>query len=195
MNFDKEVAVSDGNVYERLFKLWSAICKMIVDGARDPYKVAEVLQGIIDRPVKVVEVVGDYVTRHFTIDRNRNPEEVFRATGRRQYLNDEVVKAMPRGEDEEGEVVFFKLGRFGDNDLEKEYELRGLNPADPYSIASVNMLDPAFADDHPNATHWKDANGRWCFATFDRHRGERYVGVDRDDSDWDGGWWFAGLRK
>ena len=36
------------NVYERLFKLWSAICKMIVDGTRDASKVAEVLQSIVD---------------------------------------------------------------------------------------------------------------------------------------------------
>lgn len=43
------------NVYERIFKLWSAICKMIVDGARDPERVAEVLQAIVDEPVAVAK--------------------------------------------------------------------------------------------------------------------------------------------
>ena len=40
--------MSNDNVWERLFKLWSAICKMIVDGVRDPGKVADVLQTIVD---------------------------------------------------------------------------------------------------------------------------------------------------
>ncbi|MBP6883936.1 MAG: hypothetical protein KBC06_01745 [Candidatus Pacebacteria bacterium] len=37
-----------GNVYERLFKLWAMICKMVMDGTRDAHKVAEVLQTIVD---------------------------------------------------------------------------------------------------------------------------------------------------
>lgn len=36
------------NAYERLFKLWAMICKMIMDGVRDPGKVADVLQTIVD---------------------------------------------------------------------------------------------------------------------------------------------------
>ena len=36
------------NTFERLFKLWSMICKMVMDGARDPEKVAEILQTIVD---------------------------------------------------------------------------------------------------------------------------------------------------
>ena len=43
--------MSNENIFERLFRLWSAICKMIVDGARDPYEVAEMLQAIIDGSV------------------------------------------------------------------------------------------------------------------------------------------------
>lgn len=35
-----------------------------------------------------------------------------------------------------------------DAHLEKEYELRGLKSADPYSQSAVNEVDPAFADDH-----------------------------------------------
>lgn len=46
---NKENIVSnDKNVFERLFRLWSAVCKMIVDGARDPGKVADDLQRIVD---------------------------------------------------------------------------------------------------------------------------------------------------
>lgn len=38
----------DGNAWERLFKLWASICKLLLDGKRDLEKVASVLQVIID---------------------------------------------------------------------------------------------------------------------------------------------------
>lgn len=40
--------MSNGNIFERIFKLWTMICKMIMEGTRDPYKVAQVLQSIVD---------------------------------------------------------------------------------------------------------------------------------------------------
>jgi len=55
----EEVVSNEKNVFERLFKMWSTICKMIVDEIRDPEKVADalekvidVLQAIIDEPVE-----------------------------------------------------------------------------------------------------------------------------------------------
>jgi hypothetical protein len=78
-----------------------------------------------------------------------------------------VVDAMPKGKGDEAEIVFFKPDLFqrhgfiSDDDLDKEYKLRGLKPADPISVAAVNQDNPAFADDKPNGTHWKDANGNW----------------------------------
>ena len=83
-----------------------------------------------------------------------------------------------------------------DDDLEKEYDLRGLKPADPFSLGAVNEDDPALADTKPNCTHWKDANGKWCYVAF-RHWGgdERIVSVFRYDDRWLDRWWFAGLRK
>lgn len=102
---------------------------------------------------------------------------------------------MPRGEGEEAEVVFFKGNRrMSDEEVEKEYERYNLYPVDPYSLAKVNKDDPAFADEHPNATIWKDADGNWCFAAFIRWRGERRVDIGRSGSDRDDSWWFAGLR-
>lgn len=145
---------------------------------------------------KYVEMISDCVVRHFTCNRARTPNEVLNATGREQYIDREVVNSMPRGEGEEGDVAFFNLGRYvSDDNLEKEYELRGLKPADPYSLAAVNAADPAFADEHPNGTHWKDKNGNWCFAAFGRCADERRVGVRRRGGGWGGRWWFAGFRK
>lgn len=103
---------------------------------------------------------------------------------------------MPRGERNELTVFFFKVGRWiSDDDLEKEFDLLGLIPVDPYTLAAVNEADPAFADDHPNGTHWKDADGRWCNAAFKRWNDEQSVGVGRYDYKWRDDWVFAGVRK
>ena len=147
---------------------------------------------------KRVEAMSSIIVRRVKVDRTRTPQAMLDATGRNKYVTDSVVKAMPKGDGDgdEVDVHFFKLDRYvSDADLDKEYELRGLIPADPYSQGAVNEADPAFADDHSNGTHWKDAQGKWCCATFDRWSAERGVYVRRDDGGWDVGWWFAGLRK
>jgi hypothetical protein len=148
---------------------------------------------------KRVEAISNLIVPHATVNRKRNPKDALKATGRNLYVTDDVVKAMPKGAGTEVDVVFFKLdlggGYISDDNLEKEYELRGLVPADPFSLAAVNEADPAFADDHPNGTHWKDSSGKWCFETFYRWGDERRVHVDRNDLGWDDDWWFAGLRK
>ena len=143
-----------------------------------------------------VEAFSNMIVRHVRVDRSRPPQQVLDATDRRQYTDSSVVKNMPKGTGEETDVCFFKLSRsISDADLEKEYALRGLIPADPYSQAQVNIDDPSFADEHPNGTHWQDANGNWCFAAFVRWDDERAVNVRRCDDDWLDRWWFAGLRK
>src|SRR5205823_3459586 len=131
------------------------------------------------------------------VNRARTPAEVLDVKDRNKYVDEGVVNAMPRGDEEEVEVVFFKFSQsISDSDLDKEYELRGLKPADPYSLFAVNEADAAFADERPNATHWKDASGKWCYAAFDRQsRGERDVAVLRRDGEWGDRWWFAGLCK
>ena len=147
------------------------------------------------------EAVSNLIVRTAKVNRSRFQQEAIEATGREQYTDRRVVDAMPKGEGDEVEVVFFKPnlsyrnGVISDDDLAKEFELRGLKPADPISVTAVNEADPAFADEKPHCTHWKDAKGNWCYATFDRWYGKRRVGVGRSDSGWYGSWWFAGVRK
>ncbi|MGJ0531845.1 hypothetical protein [Methylocystis sp.] len=146
---------------------------------------------------KRVDAISDMIVRCVRVNRSRSPQEALAATGRKQYVTDAVVADMPRGDGDEAEIFFFKVGRWiSDDDLEKEYSSRGLVPADPFSLAAVNEVDATFADDHPNGTHWKDADGKWCFATFYRWSDdERSVSVGRGVSGWLGSWWFAGRRK
>jgi len=147
--------------------------------------------------MKRVEVITGMIIRKVAVNRAQSPVEMLKATGRVQYTDENVVKTIPKGEGEETKVFFFKIGRqINDNDLEKEYAVRGLQPADPYSQAKVNQDDPAFADTHPNGTHWKDVKGEWCFCAFNRWGvDKRFVNVFRNDGDWDVSWWFAGVRK
>lgn len=142
-----------------------------------------------------VEAVSNLVVRRVKVDRNRTPQQMLDATDRRQYTDSEVVEAMPRGEGEEAEVHFFKLDRYvSDDELDQEFNLRGLKPADPYSLAAVNEEDPAFADDRPNGTHWK-SRGKWCYIAFRRWNGVRSVDVYCYALGWGDYWWFAGLCK
>jgi hypothetical protein len=130
-----------------------------------------------------------------TVNRNRAPQEMLDATSRNQHTDESVVKAMPRGTGDEVEVIFFRVGRrITDADLEKEYNLRGLKPVDPFSLGAVNEANPAFADEHPNGTHWQDTNGKWCFLTFDRWDNGRNVYVYRSGNDWSGNQFFGGVR-
>ena len=144
---------------------------------------------------KYVEMFSDLIVRCVSVNRAQTPQEMLDATGRKQYTDPDVIKGMPRGEGEKVEVTFFQVGRqASDDELEKEFASRGLKPTDPYSLAKVNQDDPAFADTHPNATHWKGADGKWHYAAFDHWGdGERHVDVHRNESGWDGHWWFAGL--
>ena len=147
------------------------------------------------------EAVSNLIVRTAKVNRDRSEQEAIEATGRAQYTDRKVVDAMPKGEGDEVEVVFFKPdlsqrnGFITDDDLEKEFELRGLKPADPISVAAVNEANPAFADERPHGTHWRDTKGNWCYAAFDRWGGGRGVSVNRSGSGWDGLWWFAGVRK
>jgi len=144
---------------------------------------------------KYVDAASDIIVRHVKVDRHILPQQVIDASGRVQYTDKSVVNTMPRGEGEEADVYFFKVGHcISEVNLEKEYGIRGFKP-DPRAQAQVNIDDSAFADGYPNGTHWQDGGGKWCFATFSHSVDERSVRVDRLDRDWGGCWWFGGVRK
>lgn len=156
----------------------------------------ELVGELVDTVRRYTEAYIGMIVRRVRVDRTRTPQATLDATERKPYANHDVVATMPRGEGEEVDVYFLHLGRYLSNE-EQDWELErlGFKPADSYSLAAVNEADPIFADTHPNATHWKDANGKWCYFACSRWRGGRYVDVDRRDFNWDDDWWFAGLRK
>jgi len=153
---------------------------------------------------RYVEVFAKMIVHLVTVDRGRTPEQAIAATGRKQYVTATVVAAMPKGTGANAKIIYWKPlpsdydenGWISDDKLEELFAERHLTPVDPYSLAADNEADTAFADEHPNATHWKDVNGNWCYAAFNRWGDdERRVDVERYDSRWDDDWWFAGLAS
>ncbi|HEY4509230.1 MAG TPA: hypothetical protein VJC13_03060 [Candidatus Paceibacterota bacterium] len=151
----------------------------------------------------IAESLANLIVRVVRVNRDCTPEEALKATGRKQHVSADVVSTMPKGRGGKTEVLFFKPrpeaydknGLISDDNLEKEFEFVGLKPVDPYSLAQANTDDPAFADTHPNGTHWKDTDGKWCFAAFDRWRDGRIVFVVEGGFGWNDYWWVAGVRK
>lgn len=124
-----------------------------------------------------------------------SPLQALKATGRNQYVNEEVAATIPPEIGEE--LVLFNIGKIvSRDDLEKEYEAWGLTPASALDLCSFDRNHRETLDEKEYvATIWKDDEGRRCYAAFSRWRDGRRVRVDRDSSDWYGAWWFAGCRK
>lgn len=123
-------------------------------------------------------------------------QTLLKKTGRTLYVNDEVLKTAPN-HTQEGELEFFTLNkRASTEEVAKEYESRGLEPA---TIATLCVYDKVkrevFDEKKFIGTQWKDAEGQWCFAAFCRWLVGRDVDVNRRGSGWCGSWWFAGVRK
>lgn len=148
-----------------------------------------------------VDVALNIIVRTAKVNRRRSLQGAIDATGCAFHMGCEVVEDTPKGGVDEVEVVFFRpdlsdrKGFITDDDLEKEFERRGLKPADLASVAAVNEAYPGFADEKPHGTHWKDSKGKWCCATFLRWRGVRSLFAYRRSHRWDDSWWFAGIRK
>lgn len=145
--------------------------------------------------------MANTIVRSFKVDRTRTPQAALDATGRKQYVNGDIVATMPTKGLAEGEMVFFKPdpssyvnGLISDAALAKEFELRELDP-DPLAQAAINEADPAFAKDHPNGCHWPLEGGGYGFLTFGAWYDGRGVSCDRHDGVWRGGWVFGGVRK
>lgn len=143
-----------------------------------------------------VEARSGMIVHDFAVDLTLVGMAAINATGRTKYVNDHVVETMPRATVPNGKLHFFQTGRYTPAaEVEAEYSKRGLVAVDPHTLAAFNAANPEFADERPNSTQWKDADGGFCYAGFSRWLGGRRVHVDRGDDDWSGFWWFAGVGK
>jgi hypothetical protein len=187
------------------------VCLIIAEIERRGKDADKVLRWLLwpggsDMIKKIVDILLDFgmVIRIVEkVDQSRSAQDAIDATGRQQYISRSVVDGMPRGVKAAGsKIKFFELelskrgGYISDDDIEKEFKLRNLVPESPYLLAKVNEDDPAFADEYPNTTHWKDSEGKWCYMTFYRGEdGKRFVDVFRREGGCHGRWWFAGHEQ
>lgn len=140
-------------------------------------------------------------TRRVYVNRNRAYPRLANSTIRVEYADPRVARKMPTAVSTFPTVTFFKVGySVTDDQLEKEYEWRGLKPVDPYALIAANEEDEHLMTDFPNATHWKGKKGKWCvayFAHYDLGRWESGRSVSfvmhTAESGWGPGWWFAGV--
>src|SRR6185369_14550390 len=103
-------------------------------------------------PREYIDNDNNTIVRHVTVERDRDREQFCLRISRRQFVDNAVLATMPNDGPAEVDVVFFKVGRYlSVNELEGEYESRGLKP-DHYAQIQANIDDPAFADEHPNGT-------------------------------------------
>lgn len=146
-----------------------------------------------------VESISTIIVRKVSVNCDRSPQEALNATGCMQCIDPTVMNSIHKVTINEIKIVFFKLDLFmrgdyiSDDDLTGEFGLRGLEPADPISVAAVNEKDPVFAGQIPHGTHWKDGNGKWCYAMFNHWKGVRQVYIGRGIG-WRDYWWFAGVQ-
>jgi len=134
--------------------------------------------------------------RTVPVDRSLSPAAAIAATGRNRYLADSVVASMPQGKDGTVDIFFILLDtRMNDVFVDKQLSNNGLIAVDPFALMSCNAVEPDFADGHPCFTHWKDAEGKWCYAAFSAWSGEREVEIRQCVSSWGGRWRVAGVLK
>ncbi len=129
------------------------------------------------------------------VPRYRSHLEALEATGHALTCDLKVVEEMPQKTEEKVEVEFFQLPYLPSaRELEKEYELRNLEP-DPIAQAAINEADRSFAEKHPNATQWKNAQGTYCYAIFFSPKKARVDKFDTRSPQWEEHYWFSGIRK
>ena len=131
------------------------------------------------------------------INRKQTPMEAIKATGRNQFLNDEVVKNMPMcveyGDNVSLEV--FKPGKYQTpKQIDEWYEREGLVP-DPIALLKHLEDNPEATDGKYLAVQWKNKDGSYCYLALDDWSGGRGVNVGQRSGDWTDNWSFVGLRK
>lgn len=207
---EKMIGITDGQINKAVETFRAALLKHRSDL---PSEATQQVLGINNLGMAITEQFRKYVqlrvetlrtmfVRRVFVNRDRTSQEMLHAMKWSgfscPYVDPTLLHAMPRGEGDEVEVVFFRLWySVKEADLKKEYKILGLKPADPYSLAAVNEVEHNFAYEHDSGTYWKDAQGNRGCITFKGHPADgRKVSVfKRGDAHWDRDHWFAGINK
>jgi len=119
--------MSSGNVFENLFRQWSSVSKLVVDGKRDPAKVSNALQEVIDEIPNAHNraklILGkDFITT----------EEISQA--RNLAYNDEQLKMFADTLPSEEDIIWLR---------DNNYALVA-GPPNPMSLIEIRDMKPEY---------------------------------------------------
>jgi len=98
------------NAYERLFKLWACICKLIMDGKRDPGLVADVLQKIKDDSKRFAKSIPEMITKAtIPATPKKSTRDRFKDDKRYYYRDSDLDTLLPAVQEERGETSISSL--------------------------------------------------------------------------------------
>ena len=200
-----EMEMTDGQIDDLANKLRDAARKhrdeVSKDHAQEALRSENIGMRLFATFRALVEELSKQIVHVVSVNRARSPRAALKASGRKLYVTDSVVDAMPRLTGDKVRLVYFKPdpsayknGLLSCDRLAKEDEKSGLVP-DPPAPIDDNAANPKFADTTPNGCQWIDADGNYCYATFIRWVDGRIVRVNRCDSDWRDGLSFAGVPQ
>lgn len=148
-----------------------------------------------------IEIVTGFELLRVKVNRAQTAYEAIDAiSGRYKSIDlpDGILEAAPKNECSFAKKLhFFTLGREANNDeVQQEYEKRGLRPADVWEICAFNAQHSNFATDRPNAVLFWEVDGRCWYVAFGvSDDGIRFVAVKYVVDLWSYDWWFMGLPK
>ncbi|HEY0908374.1 MAG TPA: hypothetical protein VGE35_03440 [Candidatus Paceibacterota bacterium] len=133
------------------------------------------------------------------VDRSRDTLSMLTISGREvRIVDDSILDDAPHGEGETVEVLAFEVGghsQLTHERISREYDIRGLYPADPHSLAAATESSSANGPRPRSvATHWIDPkSGQWCRLIVSQEHGVsagRTHGTGIHSS-----FWLAGIAK
>jgi hypothetical protein len=195
---ERENLITDGDIEKLLTLIGAELRKSGLDSSAIK-KVLRFHQISIQKDI--VQVIARYqslfrgfVERSVTMGVGHLPMQAIKATQRKLFLNESLIKSIPKSGAGIRKVTFFHLGRtIGNDALSHEFDIRGLRP-DPIAQCMVNQEDPEFADFNPNCTIWKNEGGEWCYLAFNTlNFNLRRVYLARSIAPWNAEWWYGGV--
>lgn len=121
------------------------------------------------------------------VDRDRTPQAVVNCKNSNRYIDEDVLKTMPKGYGSKVDVFFVPTKRdIPAEEVPKFLAQYGL-VSDPRAQAAVNESNPTFARKYQNGTQWDD-----CYLAFNFDDCQRiYCGHVIDG--WANCWYLSGV--
>ncbi len=146
----------------------------------------------LSEKVRLVKGVNRDITPHQLLSLFRDWEVSY---------DSRVTRRLPKSSGNNIELVLFPqpairgrtwfLPRVGDISTFTE---RGLLPADPFSVAVMNLNRGAGDIEVPHCTLW-ESGGRWCVMTFDFWKGSKLIDLNRAGRSLDPRLWLVGMKS